>query len=284
MRELLPHPVTAGLFDSPVRPGSGWPGDPAGRRTPRAASAEDVKRLASKANLQQLDARISVCRACPRLVDWREQVARDKRAAYADQPYWGRPVPGWGDEAPAIVILGLAPAAHGANRTGRNFTGDSSGDWLYASMHRTGLASQPASQSAGDGMALYRTRLVSPVRCAPPQNKPTTLERDTCAPWIAREIALLAPTARVAVCLGSFGWDAALRAFACAGYVVPRPRPRFGHAREAELTSAAGTITLLGSYHPSQHNTFTGRLTTDMIDAVFLRAREIAGLGPHEVI
>jgi len=276
MAELLPHPVTGELFDSPVPPGVGWPGDPATRRTPVAHDPADVEALSSKASLAQLDARITVCRACPRLVEWRESVARQKRAAYADQPYWGRPVPGWGSAAPSILIVGLAPGAHGANRTGRNFTGDSSGDWLYASLFRVGLANQPTSEHAGDGLVLSEARMIATVRCAPPQNKPTTAERDTCSPWIAREIALVSATARAVVCLGAFGWAAALRALGDAGYAVPRPRPKFGHAREVELTGATGTLTLIGCYHPSQHNTFTGRLTPDMLDEVFRRARELA--------
>ncbi len=222
--------------------------------------------------LAELGARISVCRACPRLVRWREDVAREKRASFADQPYWGRPIAGWGDVAPGILILGLAPAANGGNRTGRVFTGDSSGDWLFASLHRVGLATQPTSTHAGDGQGLVGARMVATVRCAPPANKPTVVERDTCAPWLRAEIDLLSSSVRVVVALGGYGWGAALAAYRDAGYAVPRPRPKFGHAAEADL----GGVTLLGCYHPSQHNTFTGRLTPEMLDDVFLRARALA--------
>jgi len=216
-----------------------------------------------------------VCAACPRLVSWRERVARDKRAAYAGESYWGRPIAGWGDPAPSILIVGLAPAAHGANRTGRVFTGDRSGDWLFASMHRVGLANQPTSTHAGDGLHLTGVRLVAAVRCAPPQNQPTPEERDTCAPWIEREVRLLLPGLRAVVCLGAIGWVAALGALSSAGVTIPRPRPKFGHAVEVELS---GPLTLLGCYHPSQQNTFTGRLTESMIDAVLGRAAELGSL------
>ncbi len=262
---------------SPVPPGSGWPGDPVAPGDtvpPVARSAGGVARLAARASLPLLDARVSVCAACPRLVGWREQVAREKRAAYAGETYWGRPVPGWGDPEPRVLVVGLAPAAHGANRTGRIFTGDRSGDWLFASLHRVGLATSPTSTHAGDGQRLLGTRMVAAVRCAPPQNKPTTQERDTCAPWVEREVRLLLPGLRVVVSLGGFGWDAALRALAAAGVAVPRPRPRFGHAAEQRL----GELTLLGCFHPSQQNTFTGRLTEPMLDAVLGRAAELAGL------
>jgi uracil-DNA glycosylase family 4 len=213
--------------------------------------------------LAALEARIVECRACPRLVAWREEVARVKRAAFADQQYWGRPVPGFGDAAAGIVVLGLAPAAHGANRTGRVFTGDRSGDWLFASLHRTGFANQPTSVSADDGLRLTDVWIAAAVRCAPPANKPTPEERDRCLPYAREELELLGD-ARVIVCLGAFAWDAALRIL---GPV--RPRPRFGHLAEAEV---AGRV-LLGSYHPSQQNTFTGKLTEPMTDAVFERAR-----------
>lgn len=253
-------------------PGRGWPGDPATARTPRARTPEDVRRLAANARLDQLDARISVCHACPRLVEWREDVALTKRAAFADQPYWGRPIPGWGEARPGVLIVGLAPAANGANRTGRVFTGDRSGDWLFASLHRVGLATQPTSEHAGDGLALVDTRMIATVRCAPPQNKPTIDERDTCAPWLEREFELLLPTARVIVALGSYGWDATLRGLKATGHRIT-PKPRFGHGAEAEV----GGVTLLGCYHPSQHNTFTGRLTEEMTDSVLGRARDLAG-------
>jgi uracil-DNA glycosylase family 4 len=244
---------------------------------PVARSAAGVVRSAAGAGLAELDERVCECRACPRLVAWREQVAREKRAAYAGETYWGRPIPGWGDPAPTVLIVGLAPAAHGANRTGRIFTGDRSGDWLFASLHRVGLANQPTSTHVDDGLQLRSTRVVAAVRCAPPLNKPTTQERDTCAPWLDREVSLLLPGLRAVVCLGGFGWDAALRALSSAGVVVPRPRPRFGHAVEVPLAHASGELTLLGCYHPSQQNTFTGRLTEPMLDAVLGRAAE---LGP----
>jgi uracil-DNA glycosylase len=256
-----------------VPPGSGWPDDPATPETPVARTAAQVRRLAPKGvPLDELTARISVCRACPRLVRWREDVARDKRASFADQPYWGRPIAGWGAADPGILIVGLAPAANGGNRTGRIFTGDSSGDWLFASLHRVGLATQPTSTHAGDGQQLVGTRMVATVRCAPPQNKPSIAERDTCAPWLQAEIGMLSDSVEVVVALGAYGWAAALTAYAAAGYAVPRPRPRFGHAAEVDL----GGVTLLGCYHPSQHNTFTGRLTPEMLDAVFERAKALA--------
>ena len=274
----LPHPLTGQAFPSPVPPGTGWPEDPARPDIPVAHTADDVRALSATDDLDELGARVSVCRACPRLVAWREDVALKKRASFADQPYWGRPIAGWGASNPALLVVGLAPAANGGNRTGRIFTGDSSGDWLFASLHRSGLARQPTSVHAGDGQALIGARMVAAVRCAPPDNKPTPLERDTCAPWIAQELLLVAPSVRVVVCLGSFGWAAALKALARAGYAVPRPLPKFGHAVEVPLTGP-GDLTLLGCYHPSQQNTFTGRLTADMLDAVFRRARELADQG-----
>ena len=212
-------------------------------------------------------------------MEWRERVAREKRAAYAGETYWGRPVPGFGPSEPAVLVVGLAPAAHGANRTGRLFTGDRSGDWLFAGLHRAGLANQPTSTYAGDGLELIATRVVAAVRCAPPENKPTTGERDTCAPWIDREVTLLLPHLRAVVALGGFGWDATLRSLAAAGVDVPRPRPRFGHGAEVDLAHRDGGLTLLGCYHPSQQNTFTGRLTEPMLDAVLGRAAELAGPG-----
>ena len=211
------------------------------------------------------------CRACPRLVDWREQVAREKVARFADQEYWGRPVPGWGDPDAAILILGLAPAAHGGNRTGRIFTGDRSGDFLFASLHGAGFANQPASLSTEDGLRLREVYIAAVNRCAPPANKPTPEERDNCLPYLEREIRVLQDL-RVIVALGSFAWDGALRALAALGHPV-RPRPRFGHLAEA----AVGPFMLLGCFHPSQQNTFTGKLTSEMLDAVFVRARELAG-------
>jgi uracil-DNA glycosylase family 4 len=275
----LPHPLTGRLFPSPVPPGTGWPDDPAAPDTPVARSAADVRALSATDDLAELDARVSTCAACPRLVAWREDVAETKRASFADQPYWGRPIAGWGSPTPSVLIVGLAPAANGGNRTGRVFTGDSSGDWLFASLHRVGLARQATSVHSGDGQALLGARMVAAVRCAPPANKPTPEERDTCAPWIARELQLVAPSVRAVVCLGAFGWAAALRALADAGYAVPRPRPKFGHGVELPLSSGDHALTVLGCYHPSQHNTFTGRLTPDMLDAVFTRARALGGRG-----
>jgi uracil-DNA glycosylase family 4 len=272
----LPHPLTGTAFPSPVPPGTGWPDDPARPDTPVARTPADVDALAGTESLDDLDARVSVCSACPRLVAWREQVALTKRASFADQPYWGRPIAGWGSSTPSILIVGLAPAANGGNRTGRVFTGDSSGDWLFASLHRVGLATRATSEHAGDGQALVGARMVAAVRCAPPANKPTPEERDTCAPWIEREVPVVAPTVRAVVCHGAYGWSAALRALRGAGYVVPRPVPKFGHGAEVELVGDLGRLTVLGCYHPSQHNTFTGRLTPTMIDAVFRRAKELA--------
>lgn len=209
------------------------------------------------------------CRACPRLVEWREQVAVERRAAYRDEEYWGRPIPGFGDPAAAIVVLGLAPAAHGANRTGRMFTGDRSGDWLFGAMHRAGLANQAESVSRDDGLRLTNAWVTSAVKCAPPGNRPSPTERDGCSPFLARELAALS-RARVVVCLGGFGYDAACRHFGV------RPRPKFGHGVEVEVP---GGPLLLCSFHPSQQNTFTGRLTEEMIDAVFARAVDLAGRG-----
>jgi uracil-DNA glycosylase family 4 len=217
--------------------------------------------------LAALAAEIHECRRCPRLVEWREQVARDKRAAFRDQTYWGRPVSGFGDPRARVILLGLAPAAHGANRTGRMFTGDRSGDFLYAALHRTGFANQPVSTGVDDGLALTDCWITASVRCAPPANKPLPSERDNCAAWLRAELALL-ERARVIVCLGAFAWDAGFRQLAPG----LRPRPRFGHGAE----SAAGALTLLGCFHPSQQNTFTGKLTPAMLDAVLERARGLA--------
>lgn len=228
--------------------------------------------------LASLEAKIVECRRCPRLVEWRERVAREKRAAFADETYWGRPIPGFGVEEPRVLVVGLAPAAHGGNRTGRLFTGDRSGDWLFASLFRVGLANQPTSTHVGDGLELRETRIVAAVRCAPPQNKPTTAERDSCAPWLDVELRLVAPSLRVAVALGSIGWDAALRAFRSAGWEVPRPKPRFGHGAEATVVTPYGDLLLLGCYHPSQQNTFTGKLTEAMLDDVLGRAAGVAGI------
>ncbi len=229
------------------------------------------------ATVADLDALVTDCFACPRLVAWREEVALTKRAAFQDQEYWGRPVPSFGDPAAQIFIVGLAPAAHGANRTGRMFTGDRSGDFLFAALHRTGFASQITSTAIDDGLTLTNVRVTSPVRCAPPANKPTPTERRTCAPYLARELELLATTVQVAVVLGGFGWQALLATLGEQGWQVPRPRPVFGHGQEILLTHDDGrTLTLLGCFHVSQQNTFTGRLTEPMLDAVLRRAAEIA--------
>lgn len=211
--------------------------------------------------LAEIGEQVAACRRCPRLVAWREEVGRVKRRAYAEEEYWAAGVPGFGDPGAKLVILGLAPAAHGANRTGRMFTGDRSGDFLYAALHRAGLANQPRSVHRGDGLGLHGVWITAPVRCAPPQNKPTAAERDRCAPYLAAELDLLVP--RVILCLGRFAWDAAL-----VFYDGPRPKPVFGHGAEADLDS----VTLIGSYHVSQQNTFTGRLTESMFDQVLVRA------------
>jgi uracil-DNA glycosylase len=221
-------------------------------------------------DLAALEREVVSCRACPRLVEWRERVAREKRAAYRDWEYWGRPVPGFGDPAARVVVFGLAPAAHGANRTGRFFTGDRSGDFLFESLHRTGFSDKAVSRTIEDDARLSGLWITAAVRCAPPQNKPTPAERDACLPYAARELGLL--LAEVLVCLGAFAWDAALR------LLDVRPKPKFGHGAEVR----AGSLTLLGCYHPSQQNTFTGVLTPPMLDAVLLRARELAVGGDPE--
>jgi uracil-DNA glycosylase len=220
--------------------------------------------------LSTIAAEVVACRACPRLVAWREQVAREKVARFAEQTYWGRPVPGFGDPAARVIALGLAPAAHGGNRTGRIFTGDRSGDFLFAALHRTGFANQAESVGPDDGLRLRDAYLSAVNRCAPPGNRPTTAERDRCLPYLEAELAAL-PTLHVIVALGAFAWDGALRALAARGDRVA-PKPAFGHLAEASV----GRLTLLGCYHPSQQNTFTGRLTAPMIDAVFVRARALA--------
>jgi uracil-DNA glycosylase len=273
-------------------PGTGWPGDPATPRTPVAHDAAEVRALAASAGtLAELVARQSVCRACPRLVAWREQVAAGKRRSFSGEPYWGRPIAGWGADRPGVLIVGLAPAAHGGNRTGRIFTGDRSGDALFASLYRCGLAVQPQSVRAGDGQRLIGARMVAAVRCAPPANKPAPAERDACAPWLAAELAQVAACLRVVVCLGGFAWQAIWPSLAAAGFDVPRPRPPFGHGAEVSLTRHPGppgpgrpggpgsqnSVLLIGCYHPSQQNTFTGRVTPGMLDAVFMRAAEQAG-------
>ena len=262
-----------------VLPGTGWPGDPATADTPVAATPAAVRKLAVDApNLPELMARQSVCRTCPRLVAWREQVAVERRKAYLAEPYWGRPIHGWGADEPRVLIIGLAPAAHGGNRTGRIFTGDRSGDWLFASLYRVGLATIPTSIHAGDGQRLINTRMAAAVRCAPPLNKPTNEERDACRPWLDREVQMVLPHLRAVVCLGSFGWEAALGTLAANGIAIPRPKPKFGHAVEVPLTGPGGELLLLGSFHPSQQNTFTGKLTEPMLDAVLGRAAAVASV------
>ena len=226
--------------------------------------------MTDRAALAALTAEVVECRRCPRLVAWRERVAHDKVRRFRDETYWGRPVPGFGDPDARILLLGLAPAAHGGNRTGRVFTGDASGDFLWAALHRARLADRPASHRADDGLTLTDVYIAAAVRCAPPANKPSTTERDTCAPFLVRELGLLSEV-RVIVALGAFGWDAALRALADLGHATA-PRPRFGHGAEAMI----GPYRLLGTYHPSQQNTFTGRLTPEMFDAVIRRAVAIA--------
>ncbi|WP_314222524.1 uracil-DNA glycosylase [Streptomyces zaehneri] len=245
-----------------------------------------------------LDRRVGGCRACPRLVDWREEVARTKRAAFADWTYWGRPVPGFGPSDARLLIVGLAPAAHGGNRTGRMFTGDRSGDVLYRALYDVGLASQPTAVSVDDGLKLYGVRITSPVHCAPPANKPTPMERDTCRPWLVQELRLLRPTLRAVVVLGAFGWQAALPAFAEAGWTVPRPRPPFAHGTRvtldgpegadrpggvggpegADRPGGVGGLDVFGCFHVSQRNTFTGRLTPGMLRDVLRTAAGAAGL------
>ncbi|HEY4421502.1 MAG TPA: uracil-DNA glycosylase [Pseudonocardia sp.] len=214
------------------------------------------------------------CRACPRLVAWRELVAKEKRAAFRDQEYWGRPVPGLGPADAPLLIVGLAPAAHGGNRTGRMFTGDRSGDVLFAAMYAAGLANQPTAAHRGDGLELLHTRITAPVHCAPPDNKPTPIERDTCGSWLRAELALLRP--RAVVVLGAYGWQALLPVLADAGWVVPRPRPRFGHGAHVELAGDRGPLHLFGCYHVSQQNTFTGKLTPTMLEDVLRQAAQAA--------
>ncbi|WP_456845862.1 uracil-DNA glycosylase [Cellulomonas sp. P5_C6] len=240
---------------------------------------DDVVRAAASAtDLAALDAVVPTCRACPRLVAWRERVGVEKRAAFRDETYWARPVPGFGDPHARVLVVGLAPAAHGANRTGRMFTGDRSGDFLFAAMHRTGFANQPMSTARDDGLVLTDIRVTAPVRCAPPANDPTPQERRTCGPFLGRELALVRPS--VVVVLGAFGWQTLLTTLAEQGWAVPRPRPKFGHGVELVLSGPDGAeLVVLGCFHVSQQNTFTGRLTPAMLDAVLLRARDVGGRG-----
>jgi uracil-DNA glycosylase family 4 len=236
---------------------------------------------AGAVTLDELVARQSVCRACPRLVAWREEVAVVRRRSFRDEPYWGRPIPGWGSARPRLLIVGLAPAAHGGNRTGRIFTGDRSGDFLFASLYRCGWAEKPTSVALGDGQRLLDARMVAAVRCAPPGNKPVPEERDACAPWLVTELRLVAADLRVIVCLGGFAWQAIRPALGECGFALPRPRPAFGHGAEARLRNpqARDDVLLIGCYHPSQQNTFTGRVTPVMLDAIFTRAHAYADTG-----
>ncbi|WP_241967092.1 uracil-DNA glycosylase [Pseudokineococcus lusitanus] len=253
---------------------------PAAGRGPAVVAARTpagVRRLAAGArDLDDLDARVTSCRACPRLVAWREEVARTRRRAYADEEYWGRPVPGLGDPAARLLVVGLAPAAHGGNRTGRAFTGDASGDWIVAALHRAGLANQPTSVARDDGLVLTGVRIAMPVRCAPPDNAPLPGEKETCAPWLDREVALLPGLAAV-LALGGIAWQATLGLARRAGWEVPRPAPRFGHGATAVLPRPGGApVTLVGSYHVSRQNTSTGRLTRAMLDEAVASARDVA--------
>ncbi|MEI7744565.1 MAG: uracil-DNA glycosylase [Chloroflexota bacterium] len=227
-------------------------------------------------DLPQLDAAIGACDACPRLVAWREEQAHHKVARFRDESYWAHAVPGYGPSNARILLVGLAPGAHGANRTGRVFTGDASGDFLWRALHATGLADRPVSRRASDGLELFGVRVAAAVRCAPPANKPTPEEQHACRPYLVRELALLEQL-RVIVPLGAIGWDATLRSLAATGHKLPSPKPRFGHGAEVEI----GPYTLLGTYHPSQQNTFTGVLTQPMMEAVFARAATLAGLDPE---
>ena len=245
------------------------------------AAPDYPARSAARARLvSDLDAAVTECRACPRLVAWREAVAAAKRKSFQEWEYWGRPVPGFGPADAPLAVIGLAPAAHGGNRTGRAFTGDASGDVLYAALHAIGLATQPTATGLGDGLELLGVRISMPVHCAPPDNKPTVEERDTCLPWLERELDLMRPTLRAVVALGLFAWQALLPVLAAAGWQIPRPRPKFGHGAHVTLKdSGAGRVLhLFGCYHPSQRNVFTGTLTPAMLEDVLCRAAEFGGL------
>ncbi|CAL8898839.1 uracil-DNA glycosylase [Kocuria varians] len=276
--EHLPHPLTGQLFPSPVPPGTGWPEDPAARDTPVARTAAEVRELAASAHdVEHLNALCSVCSACDRLVEWREDVAQRKRASFAGEPYWGRPVPSYGDPRAGFAIIGLAPAANGGNRTGRMFTGDRSGDWVYAALHRAGFAEHATVSTAGDGQELHGVRMIAPVRCAPPANKPLPQEKATCSGWFDREIALL-PELHGMLALGGIAWQTVLAAAVRMGWEVPRPRPKFGHGTVVMLRTPDGRdVRLVGCYHVSQRNTFTGLLTEQMLDdALALAAAPLA--------
>lgn len=276
MTDRWPHPVTGVRFGSPVAPGTGWPGDPATAATPVAHTGAEVGALAAAiGSVTQLQAAISVCRACPRLVQWRESVARDgRRAAFADQPYWGRPGPSFGPEDASVLLVGLAPAANGTNRTGRMFTGDASGDFLWAALHRTGWAVQGTSVAAGDGQELRDMRMVAAVRCAPPQNRPAAEEKQVCRPWLQRDLELAADDLRVILCLGALAWAATWATAKALGWTGGGPMPRFGHGAQLILSLPHGRrVQVIGCYHVSPHNTYTGRLTPDMLDELLLRLR-----------
>ncbi len=230
---------------------------------------------ARQESVAAINREITACRACPRLTEWREQVAVEKRAAYADETYWGKPVPGFGDAEARLMVIGLAPAAHGANRTGRMFTGDRSGDWLYRALHRAGFANQPHATGRRDGLCMTDAYISAVVRCAPPDNKPTTDERNRCIDYLERELVAM-PRIRVAVCLGTFAWDGLCRILRKREPASVTPKPKFGHGAE----HPAGALHMIGSYHPSQQNTFTGRLTEPMLDSIFTRARELIGEAP----
>jgi uracil-DNA glycosylase family 4 len=226
-------------------------------------------------SIAALDKAITSCTLCPRLVEWRQEVAIIKRKAYAEHDYWGKPVTGFGDPKAEIVIVGLAPGAHGANRTGRIFTGDSSGDFLFSSLYRSGLAKLPISESRQDGQELFKTRILCAVRCAPPDNKPSTEEKETCAPFMSNEIELLLPTAKVFIALGNFAWTGLIAQLSEMGFKIPTPRPKFGHGQAFSAITPAGTeIKVIGSYHPSQQNTFTKKLTPAMLDGIFKMANK----------
>ena len=279
---LLPHPLTQQLFPSPVPPGSGWPEDPASPDTTVAHDAAGVRALANGAGgVADLNALCSVCRACERLVQWRETVAEHKRASFADQPYWGRPVPSYGDPHARLVIVGLAPAANGGNRTGRMFTGDRAGDWLYAALHRAGFAAHETVSTAGDGQRLRDVRMIAPVRCAPPANQPLPAEKAACGGWFDREMTLL-PEVEGIMALGGIAWQTTLAAAVRMGWNVPKPRPKFGHGAVTALRRPDGRpVRLVGCYHVSQQNTFTGRLTEPMLDRALALA---AGRNPEESV
>ncbi|MFJ6636167.1 uracil-DNA glycosylase [Streptomyces sp. NPDC091376] len=260
----------------------------AGERGDAAPAADEATFAARHApgctTLDELDGLVTRCRACPRLVAWREEVARVKRAAYQGWEYWARPVAGFGPADASLAVVGLAPAAHGANRTGRMFTGDESGDFLFAALHEVGLASRPTSRQAGDGLVLHGVRLTAPVHCAPPDNRPAPGERDRCRPWLSAELELLGPRLRAVVVLGGFGWQALLPVLRDTGRQIPRPRPAFGHGAHVVLPAGGRhprPLHLLGSYHPSRHNTYTGRLTSAMLVDVLRRAADLAELHPE---